>query len=96
LANDQSEQGLDALTHRLPLDPTVRYSIVKEIEQLSGRLEHLDLLNGQVIDYLEKASMLPPAAEARSVTERYGTYRFCKAHALPMRSFEEAMQAVPN
>jgi hypothetical protein len=30
------------------------------------------------------------------VTERYGTYRFCKAQRLPMRSFKDAMQAVPN
>ena len=95
-ANDQSETGLAALTHPLPLDPTVRYSIITEIEQLTGRLEHLDLLNGQMIDYLEKASMVPPGDEARSVTERYGTYRFCKARALPMRSFEEAMEAVPS
>lgn len=27
-ANDQSDKGLKALTHRLPLDPTVRYSII--------------------------------------------------------------------
>jgi hypothetical protein len=96
LANDQSEKGLSALAHRLPLDPTVRYSIIKEIEQLSGRLEYLDLLNGQVIDYLQKANMLPSSGEARSLTERYGTYRFCKAQSLPMRSFEEAMEAVPS
>ena len=95
-ANNQAEQGLAALTHRLPLDPTVRYSIIKEIEQLSDRLEHLDLLNGQIIDYLQKVDMLPPEGEARLVTQRYGTYRFCKAQALPMRSFKEAMQAVPN
>ena len=96
LANDQSEKGLAALAYALPLDPTVRFSIIKELEQISGRLEYLDLLNGQVIDYLQKASMLPPEKEARSVTERYGTYRFCKARALPMRSFEEAMEALPS
>jgi hypothetical protein len=96
LANDQSEKGLAALAYPLPLDPTVRYSIIKELEQISGRLEYLDLLNGQVIDYLRKASMLPTEKEARSVTERYGTYRFCKARALPMRSFEEAMEPLPS
>jgi hypothetical protein len=95
-ANDETEKGLSALAHHLPLDPIVRYSIIKELEQVSGRLEYLYLLNGQLIDYLQKASMLPPAEEARSVTERYGTYRFCKARALPMRSFEEAMEAVPS
>jgi hypothetical protein len=96
-ANNQSEKGLATLAYPLPLDPTVRYSIIKEIEQMSGRLEYLDLLNGQVIDYLQKASMLPAAGgEARAVTERYGTYRFCKAQSLPLRSYKEAMQAVPN
>lgn len=94
--NNQTEQGLSALAHPLPLDPTIRYSVIKEIEQLSGRLEFLDVLNGQIIDYLRKADMLPPPGEARAVTERYGTYRFCKAQALPLRSFKEAMQAVPN
>ena len=95
-ANDESEKGLAVLTHRLPLDPTVRYSIITDIERLSGRLKDLDVLNGQMIGYLEQASMLPPSGEARSVTERFGTYRFCKARALPMRSFDEAMEAVPS
>ena len=95
-ANNQTEQGLSALAHPLPLDPAVRYSVVKEIEQLRGRLEFLDILNGQIIVYLQKAGMLPPAKEARALTERYGTYRFCKAQGLPMRSFAQAMTAVPN
>jgi len=95
-ANNESEQGLSALAHRLPLDPVVRYSIVKDIEQLNARLENMDVLHGQIIDYVQKVGMLPPAEEARAVTERYGTYRFCKAQGLPMRSFKEAMEAVPN
>lgn len=95
-ANNQTEQGLIALTHSLPLDPAVRYSVIKEIEQLSGRLQYLDLFNGQMIDLLQKAGMLPPEREARLVTERFGTYKFCKANGLPMRSFKEAMEAVPN
>ena len=56
----------------------------------------MDLINGQVIDYVERLGMLPNSGEARAVTERYGTYRFCKAQRLPMRSFKDAMQAVPN
>jgi hypothetical protein len=95
-ATNTIEPELVALTHPLPLDPTVRYSIVKDIEQLRGRLEYLDLINGQVLDYVQRVGMLPPAEEARMVTQRYGTYRFCKAHELPMRSFNQAMQAVPN
>jgi hypothetical protein len=95
-ASNAIEPSLVALTHPLPLDPTVRYSIVEEIEQLRGHLEYLDLLNGQVIDYVERVGMLPDSGEARTVTERYGTYRFCKAQRLPMRSAKDAMQAVPN
>ena len=95
-ANNDAEQGLLALTHRLPIESAVRYSIVREMEQLGARLDYLDLIHGQVIDYIQNAGMLPPADEARALTERYGTYQFCKAQGLRMRSFKEAMQAVPN
>jgi hypothetical protein len=95
-ANDASEEGLVALTHALPLDPMVRYAIIKEIEQLRGRLEYLDYDNGQLIDTLQQSKMLPPAQEARAVTQRYGTYQFCKTQGLPMRSFNEAMKAIPG
>ena len=95
-ANDASTQGFVALTHPLPLDPGTRYSIVKEIEQVRGRVETMDYNNGQVIDYLQQVNMLPPAEQARAVVARYGTYKFCKTRGLPMRSFKEAMQAIPN
>jgi hypothetical protein len=70
--------------------------IVKDIEQLRGRLEYLDLINGQVIDYVTRVGMLPPAQDAVAVTQRYGTYHFCKKHRLPLRPFSQAMRAVPN
>ena len=95
-ANTQGEQALMAVAHPMPLDASVRFSIIGQIEQLSGRLQYLDMMNGQIIDYLGQMKMVPPAEEARAVTQRYGTYRFCKAHGLPMRSFKDAMQAVPN
>jgi hypothetical protein len=95
-ANDLAAAGLAALTQRLPMDATIRYGIVKEIEEFNGRLDALDLVYGQEIENVQTVEMLPPAEEARAATERYGTYQFCKAHDLPMRSFEEAMQAVPN
>ena len=95
-ANTAADQGFIALTHPLPLDATVRYSIVKEIEQMRARMEYMDYLSGQVIDYLERSGMLPPPKDAIAVTERYGTYRFCKVHGLPMRPFKDAMRAIPN
>ena len=95
-ANMDDEQALMTLAQPMPLDSQVRYGIVERIEQLSARLQWLDTMNGQVIDYIEHIGMVPPAAEAQAVTKRYGTYLFCKAHGLPMRPFKEAMQAVPN
>lgn len=56
----------------------------------------MDVLHGQIIDYLQQLKMVPAADEAIAVTERYGTYNYCKAQKLPMRSFEDAMKAVPN
>lgn len=95
-ANTESEEALMTLAHPLPLDPSTRYSMAREIELLSGRLEYLDLLNGQLIDFVQQLGMIPPAEDARKVTQRYGTYPFCQAQGLPLRSFEDAMQAVPN
>ncbi len=95
-ANTESEQSLMAIAHPLPLDPATRHSIVERIEQLSGRMQYLDLMNGQMIDYIQQVGMVPPAAEARRVTERFGTYKFCKAQRLPMRSIKDAMLAVSN
>ena len=45
---------------------------------------------------VEQFDLAPPSEEARTLTESYGTHQFCKARALPMRSFKEAMQATPT
>ena len=74
----------------------VRHSIIKDLERMRGRLEYLDGLNGQLTENIQKAGMTPPSDTAQALTKRYGTYKFCKAHGLPVRSFKDAMQAVPN
>lgn len=94
--NNQSEQALVAMARPLPLDPMVRYSLMRDIETISGRAEFLDTLNGQLIEHIRKVGMLPSPAEALALTKRFGTYRFCKAKRLPLRSFEQAMTAVAN
>ncbi|MCF2514840.1 hypothetical protein LVY65_07155 [Sphingomonas sp. G124] len=94
--NNAVEPAFVALAHRLPLDPGVRYAIIKDIERIRGRLEYLDMIQGNVIDNIKKAGMLPAPENAERLTKRYGSYKFCKAHGLPMRSFKDAMQAVPN
>jgi hypothetical protein len=95
-AKDEDTRALVALARPVPLDPSVRYSLLSQIERLSGRLQWLDILNGQVIDTIERMGMIPAPAAARSLTMRFGTYQFCKRHDFPMRSFKEAMQAVPG
>jgi hypothetical protein len=96
LENNATEPSLVALTHPMPLDPSVKYAIIKDLERMRGRLEYLDTLNGQLIENIQKAGMLPPPANAIAATQRYGTYQFCKAHGLPLRPFNDAMVAVPN
>lgn len=95
-ANTESENALMVLAHPLPLDPSTRYSLIREIELLSARLAYLDLLNGQLLDSVEHLAMVPQAKDARAITLRYGTYHFCKAQGLPLRSFKDAMQSIPN
>lgn len=94
--NDEDTKALLALARPLPLDPSVRFSLLSRIEGFNGRLQWLDIQNGQVIDYIEHIGMVPAPAAAQALTMRYGTYQFCKAQGLPMRAFKEAMQAVPN
>jgi len=60
------------------------------------RLLRLKPPHGQLIDHIQKVGMLPDPARARRDVERFGTYRFCRAHGLPMRSFADAMTAVAN
>ena len=94
--NDQSRQTLATMASPLPLDPMVRFTLLGELETLSARAEFLNNLFGRLIDHVQKVDMIPPADEARASTERFGTYRFCKSQGLPIRSFKDAMQAVPN
>lgn len=94
--NDQSRQTLATMASPLPLDPMVRFTLLSELETLSGRAEFLNNLFGRLIGHVQKVDMIPTADEARASTERFGTYRFCEAQGLPIRSFKDAMQAVPN
>lgn len=94
--NDLSRQRLATMASPLPIDPMVRFTLLSELETLSGRAEFLNALFGRLIDHVREVDMISPADEARALTERHGTYRFCKAQRLPMRSFEEAVQTASN
>lgn len=94
--NDNDSSALLSLSQPIPLDPMVRYSLLRTLNELRGRVAFMDVRSGQLIDLIQKLDMLPPAADAKAKVERFGTYKFCKARGLPMRTFAEAMTAVPN
>lgn len=101
IAEHGERNGIDyrrllTLSRPMPLDPGVRYSIVQTLDELRGRVEFMDLLSGQLIDHIQRLGWIPDARAARREVERFGTYRYCKAQGLPLRSFEEAMKAVAN
>ena len=94
-ANDVATFKLIALTHRIPLDAAVRYSVIEKLEELGGQFEYLDSNFGQLLYDIQNAGMLPAPKDAQTMTEKFGTFQFCKAHALPMRSLTEAAKPLP-
>lgn len=88
--------GMNELGQPLQLDASTRYAIVHELQDIRGRTEFRDNISGQLIDHMQKLRMVPAISDARTLTQRYGTYRYCKSQHLPMRSFEQAMQSIPN
>lgn len=94
--HDSDTLGMNELAQSLPLDPSTRYAIVHQLQDIRGRTEFRDSTSGQMIDHIVKLHMVPPIAGARALTQRFGTYRYCKARRLPMRTFEQAMQSEPS
>lgn len=94
--NDDDYQALFGLSRAIPLDPGVRFELLRTLDRLRGRIEFMDLQSGQMIDNVANANMVPPAAAARREVERFGTWQFCRAQRLPLRPLREAMTAVPN
>lgn len=94
--NNVDQNRLLTLSKPLPLDPAVRFSLLQTLDELRGRTEFMGLLSGQLIDHIQREGMVPPATAARRDVVRFGTYRFCKDHGLPLRSFGEAITAIPN
>ena len=94
--NGGDYQELFGLSRPVPLDPGVRFELLRTLDRVRGRIEFMDLLSGQLIDHIMKVGMVPSAVDARREVERFGTYRFCTAQGLPLRTSVEAMKAVPN
>lgn len=94
--NLDDHMALQILGRPLRLDPLVRFNLLERLERLRGRVEFMDLQAGQLINHIQKVRMVPNARDAIRDVERFGSYKFCKDQALPMRSFADAMKAVPN
>jgi len=90
------EDRLHMLTLSVPLDPSARLLLLETLSELRGRTQFMDLLSGQMIDHIVKEGMVPAPAATLDRLSKYGTYRFCRAHGLPTRSFNDAKVPVPN
>jgi hypothetical protein len=94
--HDDDFLGLTSLGLPVPMDASTRYAMIHELQEIRGRVEWRDTLSGQTIDHIQKVQMVPAPVAAQNYTERFGTFRYCKAHHLPMRTFAQAMMPVPN
>jgi hypothetical protein len=94
--NNAAIQRLLVLSRPLPLDASVRFSLLQDLDELRGRVEDMSHSSGQVIGDLIRAGMQPPAELGRSTLANSGTYRFCRTQRFPTRSLAEAERPIPN
>ncbi len=87
---------LFGLSRPIPLDPATRYQMLRTLDGLAGRAKIVDLSLGEMLIWVEALNMAATLADTRAEVTRWGTYQFCKAQGLPMRSFKEAMTGVPS
>jgi type II secretory pathway pseudopilin PulG len=92
--NNTAYQRLLSLARPIPLDPTVRFSLLQDLEALRGRAELMSHLSGQSIANWSEAGMIPAPEVARQALDRSGTYRFCQAQRLPVRPLAEAVRPI--
>jgi hypothetical protein len=90
------QDRLHMLSLPLPLDASIRFSLLQTLAELRGRTKFMGLLSGQMIDHVQKEGMVPSAGATWARVSEYGTYKFCRTHGLPTRTFREAIVAVPN
>lgn len=92
--NTEDFTSLQTLQRAIPLDPMVRYTLLERLDALRGRADFMDLQSGQMIDSIQKVGMVPDVARTQRDVERFGSYKFCMAQGLPMRSLIDAKRAV--
>ena len=94
--NNNDAHILLGLGRPIPLDPTVRYSMLRTLDEIGGRIAIMDFLTAELIGHVQKLDMVPPAATVQSEVASRGIFRFCQENHLPIRSFEKAMSGESN
>ena len=94
--NDIAYQQLLVMAQPIALDPSVRYSLLEKLSGLRGSVEFMDLIAGQLLDYVGRLNMVPTPQYARQVVTSYNTYKYCSRQKMPMRSFKDALVPLPN
>lgn len=94
--NDIAYQQLLVMTQPIALDPSVRYSLLEKLSGLRGSVEFMDLIAGQLLNYIGRLNMVPTPQYARQVVKSYSTYKYCSRQKMPMRSFKDALVPLPN
>jgi hypothetical protein len=89
--NNAAYQRLLSLSRPLPLDASVRFALLQELDELRGRVELMSHLSGQSMANWRDAGMLPRAdLSGRTISAVSGTYRFCRSQRLPVRPVGDA------
>lgn len=88
--NRSSAQRLLSLSRPLPLDAGVRIALIKELDELNGRVRFMDLIMSQSLSSWRAAGMSPSPDSARAIVAESGTAAFCRANRLPLRRLAEA------
>lgn len=94
--NNSAYQRLLSLARPLPLDPSVRFALLQELDELRGRVELMSHLSGQSLDNWTTAGMIPNEKVSRQAIASSGTNRFCRAQRLPTRPLGEAVIPIPD
>ena len=94
--NGEDYRQLFALSRPIPLDPGVRFELLRTLDRLAGRIAFMEILSGHLIGHVDRVGMAPPPHRVRSEVERFGTWQFCRDQRLPLQSWREAMTPLTN
>lgn len=85
---------MKGLSRPVPLDPSTRSAFLRSIDQFDDQARLMDQGFGEAIFLIDKLGMTPNTRATRAEVERWGTFKFCKANELPIRTYEEAMKGI--